>query len=307
MSLRRVSFVALLFVPWFVISLSMADEPRRILAAAASKQGVGQNIGFVEKLVHESAAAKQVQQSNNQEAKALREQAIIYLDEARAAEAKGDADAVAQALNKAKKAIFSAMRMVGGKVVKNKKQQNYKQKRHGLDALLAAHQRIRKETEQQAESEKQNLLLAQEAALTEAHVREKVQEAQAHFDKDELAEAGAILNDAYLGLKLSIRKLREGKTLVRSLEFASKEEEYRYELRRNDTHNMLINTVLKEKREDPRLGKLMDIPLKKAEQLRAEAEQQAKGGDFDTAIKTLEESTKYIIRAIRLGGIFVPG
>jgi hypothetical protein len=307
LSHRRVSFFLLLFVSWIVISLSAADEPRRIYAATASKQGVGQNIGFVEKLVHESAAAKQIQQSDNQQAKALREKAITYLDEAKAAQAKGDADAVAQALNQAKKAIFSGMRLVGGEVVKDKKRQNYKQKRHGLDALLAAHQRIRQEMEQQAESEKLNLQLAQEAALSEKHVREKIQEAQAHYDKDELDEAGAILNDAYLGLKISLRKMREGKTLVRSLEFASKEDEYRYELKRNDTHNILINTVLKEKREDPRLGKLMDIPLNKAEQLRHEAEQQAASGDFEGAIKTLEESTKYIIRAIRLGGIFVPG
>ena len=38
--------------------------------------------------------------------------------------------------------------------------------------------------------------------------------------------------------------MRSGDTLVRSLNFASKEEEYRYEIDRNDTHQMLIKVLV---------------------------------------------------------------
>jgi hypothetical protein len=282
----------------------MADELRRILTADARKQGVGQNISFVEKLVHESAAAKQILQSDNQEARALREKAIRHLGEARAAETQGSAKAVAEALNKAKQAIFMGMRLVGGQVVKDKRRENYNKKRHSLKSLLAAHQRIREENQQGQDA---NTQATQGAAEIGAYTQARMQEAQAHYDKGELVEAGDVLNNAYLSLKLSLIKLRDGKTLVRSLHFETREDEYQYELRRNDTHNMLINTVLKEKRADPRLGKFMDIPLKEAEKLRAEAEQQAGNEDFESAIKTLEESTKYIIRAIRMAGIYIPG
>ena len=110
-----------------------------------------------------------------------------------------------------------------------------------------------------------------------------------------------------MSIKLSLTKLREGKTLVRSLNFETKEDEYQYELGRNNTHNMLVNTVLKEKRNDPRLGKLMDIPLNQAEKLRSQAETEAASGDYETAIKTMEQSTKQIIKAIRMAGIFIPG
>ncbi len=287
-----------------ITSLAMADEPRRILTADASKLGVGQNIGFVEKLIHESAAAKQILQSDNPEARAFQEKAIVHLDEARAAEKQGNAEAVAKALNKAKLAIFMGMRLVGDKVVKDKKQENYNKKRHSLESLLVAHKRIRKENEQ---GQNANTKVSQKVAEIEAHTQSRMQEAQTHYDKGKLVEAMDVLNNAYLSLKLSLVKLRDGKTLVRSLHFETKEDEYRYELRRNDTHNMLINTVLKKKRADPRLGKLMDIPLKEADKLRAEAEQQAGSENFETAIKTLEESTKHIIRAIRMAGIFIPG
>ena len=305
--LRTVLFV-LLLGSLFLTLVCVADEPRRIITADASKQGVGQNIGFVEKLINESAAAKQILQSDNQEALALREKAIALLDEARAAQVQGNAEAAAQALNKAKQAIFAGMRLVGGKVVKDKRQENYQKKRHGLESLLAAHQRIRKENEQKQDvSVKAKSKASQQALQTESHVLEKMQEAQVLYDKGKLVDAGAVLNDAYLSLKVSLVKLRDGKTLVRSLHFETKQDEYRYELSRNDTHNLLINTVLKEKRADPRLGKLMDVPLKKAEQLRREAVEQAGRGDFDAAIKTLEDSTKYIIRAIRMAGIYIPG
>ena len=276
----------------------MADESRRIITADASKLGVGQNIGFVEKLIHESAAAKQILKSDNPEARAFQEKAIMHLDEARAAEKQGNAEAVAKALNKAKLAIFMGMRLVGGKVVKDKKQENYNKKRHSLESLLAAHKRIRKENESGQDSRD---------AEVETHTQKRMQEAQTHYDNGELIKAGDVLNNAYLSLKLSLVKLRDGKTLVRSLHFETREDEYRYELRRNDTHNMLINTVLKKKREDPRLGKLMDIPLKEADKLRTEAEQQAGSENYEAAIKTLEESTKHIIRAIRMAGIFIPG
>lgn len=283
----------------------MADEPRRILTADARKSGVGQNIGFVEKLIHESAAAKQILKSDNPEARALRDKAITHLDEARVAEAKGDNEAVTEALNQAKQAIFSAMRLVSGKAVKDKRQENYNKKRHSLESLLAAHQRIRKENKQNGGDAA--IRASKEALETESHIQAKMLEAQAHYEKNELVKAGEVLNNAYLSLKLSLTKLRDGKTLVRSLHFENKEDEYQYELRRNDTHNMLINTVLKEKRADPRLGKLMDIPLQEAEKFRAEAEQQASNGDFESAIKTMEMSTKHIIRAIRMAGIFIPG
>jgi len=301
---HRVHIFIFLLGSLLIAPLARAEEPPRIIAADAHKLGVGQNIGFVEKLIYESAASKQIQQGDNPEARDLREKAITHLNEARAAEAQGNTEAVAEALNKAKGAIFTSMKLIGGKDVKDKRRENYNKKRQSLESLLAAHKRISKEN---ALGKDVNRQVSQEAAETEGYTQAKMQEAQAHYDKGELVEAGDVLNNAYYSIKLSLTKLRDGKTLVRSLHFETRKDEYQYELRRNDTHNMLINTVLKEKRADPRLGKLMDIPLKKAEELRTEAKQKADSGDYESAIKILEESTNHIIRSIRMAGIFIPG
>jgi hypothetical protein len=45
----------------------------------------------------------------------------------------------------------------------------------------------------------------------------------------------------------------------------------------------------------------------KAAALRAEAEAQARRGDHAAGIKLLEDSTRELVRAIRSGGIYIPG
>jgi hypothetical protein len=47
--------------------------------------------------------------------------------------------------------------------------------------------------------------------------------------------------------------------------------------------------------------------LDKAAGLRQEAEAQAQRGEHDGAVKTLEESTRELLKAVRAGGIYVPG
>lgn len=279
--------------PLLLSENAATPESRRIVTAEAQKQGVGQNIHFVEQLIHESAAARQIESSGNEEALRLREEALANLEKAKLAQQQGDTEVVADALHKAKQAIFQAMRLVGGKVVKDKRREQYEQRRSSTQTLLEAHQRI-----------------SEEKAVTtdvESYAQKKMQEAEALYKAGKFSEALEKMDSAYLSVKLSITKLRNGETLVRSLNFETPEDEYHYELDRNDTHKMLVNVVLKDKLADPRLGKLIAIPMQEAEKLRIQAEHQAQAGDYEAAIKTLEQSTGYIIRAIRAAGIYIPG
>jgi hypothetical protein len=98
--------------------------------------------------------------------------------------------------------------------------------------------------------------------------------------------------------------LRSGDTLVRSLNFASKEEEYHYEIDRNNTHQMLIRILVEER-------KAADDAIQRyvgqAQQLRTRAEEAAGRKDFSDAVKLLEDSTAELVRAIRNAGIYIPG
>jgi HPt (histidine-containing phosphotransfer) domain-containing protein len=145
------------------------------------------------------------------------------------------------------------------------------------------------------------------AARVEADVNVLVARARQLEQAGRLDEGRRSLNAAYEMAKGTIEELRGGDTLVRALEFASKEEEYRYELDRNDTHQMLITVLVEEKRSSRGVDQMVTKYVQRAQTLRGEAERQAGAGDFAKAVATLEQSTKELVRAIRSAGVYIPG
>jgi hypothetical protein len=122
-----------------------------------------------------------------------------------------------------------------------------------------------------------------------------------------MAEARRTLDEAYMAVRAAIGGMRGGETVVRSLNFATKEEEYHYEIDRNDTHRMLVDVLLKDKRGTATIDSMVDQSLKTAADLRRDAEQQASRKDHAGAVKTLEDSTRELVKAIRGAGVYIPG
>ena len=96
-----------------------------------------------------------------------------------------------------------------------------------------------------------------------------------YLKKNEYKKARKLLDSGYDIAKVELEKLRGGDTLVRSLNFANPEEEYEYELDRNDTHRMLVTVLLEEKRGKKGVDKMVKKFMGKAEVLRKQAEAQA--------------------------------
>ncbi len=250
---------------------------------------------FVEKLLYESSASQHIDASSNPEAKARRERARELYQQAVAAKQSGDTQASEKLFTEATKTMFEAARLAEQNVVIEKKRSDYDSRLESINALLAAHDRIRQEKG------------LGDGAELRAEVDKHLTRAKELYDRDQIAEARAALDEAYVAAKVAIEGLRGGDTLVRTLNFASKEEEYRYELDRNDTHKLLIEVLAKEKLESSGMGAMVQKFIDKANALRSEAESMASQGDFEGAIKTLEESTKNLVRAIRGAGIYIPG
>ena len=98
-----------------------------------------------------------------------------------------------------------------------------------------------------------------------------------------------------------------GDTLVRELNFETPEDEYLYELDRNETHRMLVEVLLAEKMQASPMRKTADGFIAQAGELRKQAEEAAGKKKFEEAIDLLEASTKEFIRAIRSAGVYIPG
>jgi hypothetical protein len=221
------------------------------------------------------------------EARALHRQAELAYRAGNFAEA-------GRQLSAANKALFEAAHLATTpQMGADKKKHDFETRLKGVKALLQAQQRLIREKN----ADPKTVELA-------ASIERATREAEQLYAANKLDEALAALDKGYSQLKGSVEKMREGDTLVRSLHFATKADEYRYEIDRNDAHLMLMKTLQEQnKGTDSMAQKFLDS----AADLRKQAEAAAAKGDFDAGIKLLEDSTQELVRAIRNSGIYIPG
>lgn len=263
-----------------------------IASAAGSQEDRFLN---VERLIESSTGARRVQSSSVPEALAKRSDARRFLDQARAAHSSGDATRANALLDDATRAMLAAIRLAApADVLTDKASQDLDNQITSVQALVEALGRIGKEKNTNGATQK---LLTQ--------VQSMVSRAQDARSAGRVDEARSILSTAYDTSKKAIERLRGGETLVRSLHFNNKEEEYDYEIDRNDTHRMLVDVLAEEGRASN--GAMVKRFLDEAKVLRKQAEGEAGAGDHHSAVRTLEQSTRALIRAIRGTGVYIPG
>ena len=252
-----------------------------------------QRLVAVETLLEKSSAARQVETSGDAAARQKREKARDIYRQARAAFQAGQYEHASKLLPEATLQMFEAVRLSAPEeVTAPKARTDYQARLSSVNALHAAYQRVA--------AEKPN---AAGVAETSGDIEKLIRDSERLAGAGKLEAARSALDRAYLLTKAAVSSLRSGDTLVRSLHFANREEEYRYEVDRNDTHQMLVKVLLEGK---PRTAGQQGL-IDKALQLRSSAEAAAAGRDHVAAVKLLEESTRELIRAIRSAGVFIPG
>ena len=290
--------VAGLQLTGMALAQDAASTPVRPPRTVEDKDQLARRLASVATLIEKSSAAKQIEASGNPEANALRERARALRQQADDAYRGGKHEEATRLLDQAARTMMDSVRMAAPEqVTAEKKQRDFDNRLESVKALLAAQKRISAEKK-----------LGAKGAETGAKIEAQMQEAAALAKAGKVDEGRALLDKVYVTTRMSIESLREGDTLVRSLQFASKEEEYHYEIDRNDTHRMLVKILLDEKRAaNPNLESMVQKYLDQAATLRSGAESQAAKRDYETAIKTLEESTRELVRAIRGAGVYIPG
>lgn len=271
----------------------------RLAAGKIDKDQLTFNMESVGKLLETSSAAHQIENSKASEAIARREKAREVYQSAKAALQAGDLNKAAALLTEVRSTFFEAVRLAAPEEVTAKKlESDYKARLESVNALLAAYKRVANEKGSAAKSVNE----------TVQQIDHSVAAAAKLADAGKYKEGRTELDRAYLVAKAGISSLRSGDTLVRSLNFANKAEEYQYELDRNDTHQMLIKVLVEEKRAtNPMLDQQVQSFVAKAKELRTAAEAAAGKKDHAQAVKLLEDSTAELVRAIRNAGIYIPG
>ena len=246
-------------------------------------------------LIDSSTAAKQIEASGIREAADRRAKARELHGKAGEALRAGDLEGSSRLLDEASRAFIEAVRLARPEQVADAKQRtDYQARVESTRALLEAQKRIAAEKNQARAGE------------TSRQVEGMIAEAERQAQAGRLPDARRTIDQAYLTVKAAIGSMRGGETVVRSLNFETPADEYHYEIDRNDTHRMLVDMLLKEKRGGS-TDAMVDQAVKSAAELRVRAEAEAGRKDHKTAIKTLEDSTRELVKAIRAAGIYIPG
>jgi hypothetical protein len=266
--------------------------PRRTAAEADGAQ-LERRLQSLKTLVESSSAARQIEASGNAQASAQRSKARQLVRLAEEAHGARDYRSASSLLDDAARQMLEGTRLANGQRTRGGDSGGDVQARmEAARALLAAQKRISAEKP------------AAGGAESARQIEQLLVQAAGHATARRFAEARPLAQQAYLLAKASIGTLRGGDTLVRTLKFSSKEEEYHYELDRNDTHRMLFDMLVKKQSAQDGAGAAF---VARAAGLRAQAEASASRGDFAGAVGLLEDATRELVRAIRTAGVFIPG
>lgn len=259
------------------------------------REQLERKLGSTSTLIESSSGARQIEASGTGEALARRAKARELHGQAAAALRSGDLEGASKLLDEAARAMFEGVRLAAPQQVADAKQRtDYGARLESTRALVEAQKRIA--------AEKGGPRAAEPARQAEALIAEGERLAAA----GRLPDARAKIDQAYLTVKAAIGTAREGDTLVRSLNFATPAEEYHYEIDRNDTHRMLVDMLLKDKRGGT-MDAMVDQAVSASARLRRQAEAEAARDDHKAGIKALEESTRELVKAIRAAGVYIPG
>ena len=251
----------------------------------------------MDRLLNQSSGARQVINSSNNDARNRRQQALDLYRQAQDKIDSGDEETATELLNQSARLMFEAIRLATPTSLgENKEIVNYGQRRESVIALQDAFNRI---SDENHETEVKSKVSGQLASL--------IGRADKLLQQGKNVEARVEIDKAYHLLKVTIESIRSGQTLVRSLQFESKEEEYLYEIDRNDTHSMLIGLLVDEKSKSEAMKNKISDFVAQARLLRTQAEEYAAQDAHEQAIELLEQSTRQLVRAIRSAGIYIPG
>ena len=243
-----------------------------------------------------SVSAQTIEDSGDQEAINKLQQARRLVDEAKSDLSRNAVVAADDKLDRALAMVNEqARRLSGDKVKAEHAKDVYERRLKSVSTFLEAYKRVAENGSSRAAAEQANSIQA---------LIDKAKRAASGGDYE---SANARLDDAYTIARGDIREIRQGQTLTRSLDFATAEEEYDYELGRNESHFLLLQFAFTERKPAGSVVGRIEENRRKAEALKSSAQAAARSGDHAKAIGELNQSTDLLLKAIRMSGMFVPG
>lgn len=291
-------------LPTALISLWLALALLLLLPLAASSQAVDPNLAVTIAKKLEllqrylgSASAQKIAGGDNVTAQELLARANERAEQALQSYNRGDMQIAETRLSEAFRAYTEAL---GALRAKGAESSELKQLNAGLRDEIRAYLQAFDEA-----------LLARGPSaaglLNRGRVNELLDQAR-HIEEDgDPRTAQGYLKEAYNMATAALARIRENETVVYNLDFRTPADEYRYEQNRHQSYTMLVTQLRQSSELGEQALRLAQRYQDEGGQLRREAEALAAAGQFEAAIKTMEEANKRLVRSLQMMGLSLPG
>ena len=119
-------------------------------------------------------------------------------------------------------------------------------------------------------------------------------------------DANAMLGDAYKAVVGALNRMLMAETIVYDQKFDTPADEFRYELARNRNYEELVPLAISQFNPPRESAAISESYVKQSKSLRDASEKQAASGDYQTALKTIQDATLHLQRSLRVAGVIVP-
>lgn len=247
-------------------------------------------IDYAEQLVMSSESARRLEQEGNDEAVAALNEARVLYQKAREIQQQGDIKEAEKIGGEALRRFTMAMKLLP--------------KQPSVDeALRARYIEVMEELRSYMYWYDSAPYVSRDEQQTIEEVRLGLDEASKLAAVSRFMEANRILNNLLtIMVDLSNRALKSD-TIISTLDFATPQEEYDYELARNSDYKRLIPIAIEQKDPAPSRLSLMQRFEKQADELRSRSDAEYAANEIEQAIASLQASTDQLIRALGIVGV----
>ena len=168
----------------------------------------------------------------------------------------------------------------------------YKQVKEHIDMFVSAFDRIAVE---KGEGKVRGMLDRDELDAV-------MSRAETAFDDGELAMANHLMRQAADMVDTALSDARHEDVLLHELNFESLEEEYEYEVSRNESYVVLIDLMQKKTARSQSSASYVKTVIEANTKLRQQADEHASNGQLEQGIAILEKGTDKLSRALRVSG-----
>jgi tetratricopeptide (TPR) repeat protein len=270
-------------------------------AAGPARAALANKLRLVKLLLAQSAAVQRIPQSDNGPAKKKLAEAQALYAKAEAEAAAGHEKEAIQRLDESLRQIVSASALVPD--VAHQAAQERSQNT-ALHESIRTFQLLHKNLSSRVAQGKKSQPAA--GATDISRIDAMVDKADALSASGDHAQANGVLNSAYKSVVSALNKMLTAETFVYDLKFDSPAEEFQHELARNRGYEELIPIALAQSGKARATATLTEPAVQQSRKLRDAAQKQASAGDHQAAVKSLQDATGHLQRALRIAGVVVP-